>query len=164
MIVSITLILIIIFYFLYLKNIGGMGKYVKTLSNKKRGLSCYLCNLDFQIPIPDEGLKICKCCERDQQIKLLLKPLKYKYSLFEKLFFHEKFENFSFIFILAALLLVISNIIFIFFHTKLGFDPNWLFSVYWLLMIYRVNIVMRSKLKISTNRTFLEKIWYTITR
>jgi len=101
MIVSITLILIIIFYFFYLKNIGGMGKYIKTLSNKKRGLSCYLCNLDlinspiFQIPIPNEGLKICKCCERDQQIKLLLKPLKYKYSLFEKLFFHEKFENFS---------------------------------------------------------------------
>lgn len=121
-----------------------MGSYVKSLSNKKNGLSCYECNsdLDFDFPLLVNP-KVCKSCERDRRVKFLINPFKSKYN-FDRLFFSSKFEKYLSILLFIIIGLVILDVSLILFDIKVSSIPNnILLTIYWCLMIYRVKVVMR---------------------
>jgi hypothetical protein len=144
LIISLFPIFLIIFYFVYIKRVGGLGTYVKNLSNKKNGISCYECNSDLDLFPVKHDPKVCQSCERDRRVKFLINPLKSKYYDFEKIFFDAKFDKYLSILLFIAIGLILFDVVLIFFDIGMSSIPNnILLIIYWLLMIYRVKVVMR---------------------
>ena len=143
LIISLIPIFLIIFYFVYIKRIGGMGTYVKNLSNKKNGISCYVCNSDLDLFPVKHDPKVCQSCERDRRVNLLINSFKSKYYNFDKMFFDAKFDKYLFILLFTAIGLILFNVVLIFFDIRMSSIPNnILLIIYWVLMIYRVKVVM----------------------
>lgn len=91
---SLLPILSVLFYFIYIRYVGGMGNYVKFLSSKKNGLSCYECNSDLDdYETSQEEPRVCKSCERDRRVSLLINTSKSRSYDFHKMFFNSKFEK-----------------------------------------------------------------------
>lgn len=131
-----------------------MTSYVKSLSNKKNGLTCYECNSDFDFPLLHflglitEEPKVCKSCERDRRVDFLINPFKSKYYNFDKIFFNSKFDKYLSILLFITIGLIVFDISMIFFDIRVSSIPNnILLTIYWCLMIYRVKVVMRGTSK-----------------
>jgi hypothetical protein len=144
LIISLFPIFLIIFYFFYIKRVGGLGTYVKNLSNKKNGISCYECNSDLDLFPVKHDPKVCQSCERDRRVKFLINPLKSKYYDFDKIFFDAKFDKYLSILLFIAIGLILFDVVLIFFDIRMSSIPNnILLVIYWLLMIYRIKVVMK---------------------
>jgi len=144
LIISIVPIFLIIFYFVYIKRVGGLGTYIKNLSNKKNGISCYECNSDLDLFPVKHDPKVCQSCERDRRVKFLINPLKSKYYDFDKIFFDAKFDKYLSILLFIAIGLILFDVVLIFFDIRMSSIPNnILLVIYWLLMIYRIKVVMK---------------------
>jgi len=144
LIISLVPIFLIIFYFVYIKRVGGLGTYIKNLSNKKNGISCYECNSDLDLFPVKHDPKVCQSCERDRRVKFLINPLKSKYYDFDKIFFDAKFDKYLSILLFIAIGLILFDVVLIFFDIRMSSIPNnILLVIYWLLMIYRIKVVMK---------------------
>lgn len=148
LIISIFPLLIIAYYFIFLKLNGGLNIYIKSLTAKKIGSICYNCACEV---LPNNKTNwfnndatLCKSCERDHQVKSLINPIKSLLYRFNKYFFNKKFEKYQTVFLAISISLIFLNIVLSFFDIKITSIPsNILLSIYWLMVVYRVKISLK---------------------
>jgi len=149
-IISLFPLLLILIAFIQTRRSGGLKHLIGRLKMKREGYICHGCSI-FN---PNEAQHLlntenkvwrCKSCFRELRIYQINSRLKFYFYLLGDYLVHKNFDKIQNITIVIGISLLFIQIILYFFdiRTNLSIISNLLFSILWIILIFRNWIVLK---------------------